>query len=44
VPQSKRPFAAGFKNVEHRKDTDLDALRGPEDFKKLLTQLEAKKE
>ena len=39
-----RAVAAGFKDAGHMlKDTDLDALRGREDFKKLLAQLNAQK-
>jgi serine/threonine protein kinase/Flp pilus assembly protein TadD len=39
-----KAVAAGYKDVEHMKqDTDLDALREREDFKKLLIELEAKK-
>jgi hypothetical protein len=35
--------AAGFTDVTHlKKDRDLDALREREDFRKLLTELEAK--
>lgn len=35
-----KAVAAGFKNVEHmKKDKDLDALRGREDFKKLMELL-----
>jgi serine/threonine protein kinase/tetratricopeptide (TPR) repeat protein len=38
----KQGVAAGFKDVEQFKtDTDLDALRDREDFKKLLADLEA---
>jgi hypothetical protein len=38
-----KAVAAGYKNSEHMKrDTDLDALREREDFKKLLAELEAK--
>jgi tetratricopeptide (TPR) repeat protein/tRNA A-37 threonylcarbamoyl transferase component Bud32 len=38
----KKAVAAGFKDVANMKhDTDLDALRGREDFKKLLADLEA---
>jgi hypothetical protein len=34
---------AGYKDVAHlKKDTDLDALREREDFKKLIAELEAK--
>jgi hypothetical protein len=35
--------AAGYKDLSLiKKDTDLDALRGREDFKKLVSDLEAK--
>jgi hypothetical protein len=35
----------GYKDVAHlKKDTDLDALREREDFKKLIAELEAKSE
>jgi len=35
-------FAAGYTNAAHiAKDTDLDALRDREDFKKLVAELEA---
>jgi hypothetical protein len=35
---------AGNKDAAHmKKDTDLDPLRGREDFKKLLTELEGTK-
>jgi tetratricopeptide (TPR) repeat protein len=38
----KRAVAAGYKNTAQiKKDTDLDALRGRQDFKKLLADLEA---
>jgi serine/threonine protein kinase/tetratricopeptide (TPR) repeat protein len=38
----KRAVAAGYRDVDHmKKDTDLDALRNRDDFKKLLTELEA---
>jgi tetratricopeptide (TPR) repeat protein len=38
----KRAVAAGFKNSDQiKQDADLDALRGREDFKKLLADLEA---
>ncbi len=38
----KQAAAAGFKDIEQiKKDTDLDALRGRDDFKKLLAELEA---
>jgi serine/threonine protein kinase/tetratricopeptide (TPR) repeat protein len=38
-----RAVAAGFKDVALiKQDTDLDALRGRDDFKKLVAQLEAK--
>jgi tetratricopeptide (TPR) repeat protein len=41
----KRTVAAGFKETDQiKKDTDLDALRGREDFKKLLADLEASPE
>jgi hypothetical protein len=34
---------AGYRNAVHmKKDTDLDLLRGRDDFKKLLAELEAK--
>jgi hypothetical protein len=37
----RQAVAIGFKNVSHmKKDTDLDGLRGRDDFKKLLAQLE----
>ncbi|MFL5246097.1 MAG: protein kinase domain-containing protein [Gemmataceae bacterium] len=37
-----KAVAAGFKDTAHiKQDTDLDALRGREDFKKLLAALEA---
>jgi hypothetical protein len=36
---------AGWRNVEQwKKDEDLDALRGRDDFQKLLAELEAKTE
>jgi serine/threonine protein kinase len=39
-----KAVAAGYKNAAHLKqDQDLDALRGREDFKKLLAGLEARK-
>jgi hypothetical protein len=39
----KKAVAAGYKDVAQiKKDTDLDALRGREDFKKLLSELEPK--
>lgn len=39
----KQAVAAGFKDVAHMKqDTDLDALRDRDDFKKLIAELEAK--
>ena len=39
-----RAVAAGYKNAEQMKqDKDLGALRVREDFKKLLAELEAKK-
>jgi hypothetical protein len=35
--------AAGYQNLANlRADTDLDALRQREDFRKLMTELEAK--
>jgi hypothetical protein len=34
--------APGFTNVEWMKDDDLKALRGRDDFKKLVDELEAK--
>jgi serine/threonine protein kinase/tetratricopeptide (TPR) repeat protein len=38
-------MSKGYKDVPHmKKDTDLDPLREREDFKKLLAELEAKKE
>ena len=41
----KQAVAAGYKDVEHmKKDKDLDTLRDREDFKKLLTELEARTE
>jgi tetratricopeptide (TPR) repeat protein/tRNA A-37 threonylcarbamoyl transferase component Bud32 len=41
----RRAVAAGYKDVEHmRKEVDLGALRGREDFKMLLAELEAGKE
>jgi tetratricopeptide (TPR) repeat protein len=41
----KKAVAAGYKDTANIKtDTDLDALRGREDFKKLLAELEAGKE
>jgi tetratricopeptide (TPR) repeat protein len=37
----QQSVAKGFKNVAHmKKDTDLDGLRGRDDFKKLMAQLE----
>jgi hypothetical protein len=40
----RRAVAAGFRDVAHmRTDTDLDALRGREDFKKLMAELETKR-
>jgi hypothetical protein len=37
----RQAVGKGFKNTAHMKrDTDLDALRGREDFKKLLADLE----
>jgi serine/threonine protein kinase/Flp pilus assembly protein TadD len=39
-----KAVAAGFSNASHMKqDRDLDALRGREDFKQLLAELELKK-
>jgi non-specific serine/threonine protein kinase/serine/threonine-protein kinase len=39
----RKATAAGYKNSAHiKKDKDLDALRDREDFKKLLSELEAK--
>jgi hypothetical protein len=39
----KRAVAAGYKDAAHmKKDTDLDALRTQEEFKKLIAELEAK--
>jgi hypothetical protein len=36
--------AAGFTDAEHiKQDRDLDALRGREDFQKLLAELDARK-
>jgi serine/threonine protein kinase len=38
----KQAVTAGFKNVAHmREDKDLDPLRGRDDFKKLMSELEA---
>jgi hypothetical protein len=40
-----KAMKAGFKDAAHmRKDTDLDPLRGREDFKKLIAELEKKTE
>ncbi len=40
----RQAVAEGYKDVAHlRKDPDLDALRQRADFKKLLSELEAKK-
>jgi WD40 repeat protein/serine/threonine protein kinase len=40
-----KAVAAGYKNAAHMKqEKDLDPLRGREDFKKLVRELEAKKE
>jgi tetratricopeptide (TPR) repeat protein len=40
----RRAVALGYKNLEHlKKDTDLNALRKRDDFKKLIADLEAKK-
>ena len=39
----QRAVKAGFKDAAHmKKDIDLDPLRGRDDFKKLLAELEAK--
>jgi eukaryotic-like serine/threonine-protein kinase len=39
----REAVAKGYKDVAHlKKDTDLDPLRGRDDFKKLLAELEAK--
>jgi tetratricopeptide (TPR) repeat protein/tRNA A-37 threonylcarbamoyl transferase component Bud32 len=38
----KKAVAAGFNDVALMMDTDLDALRGRDDFKRLLADLEAK--
>jgi hypothetical protein len=38
----KKAVAAGFNDVALMKDTDLDALRGRDDFKRLVADLEAK--
>jgi hypothetical protein len=41
----QKAVQAGYKDVAHMKmDTDLDALREREDFKKLLAELEKGKE
>jgi non-specific serine/threonine protein kinase/serine/threonine-protein kinase len=41
----KQAIAAGFNSVAHmKKDPDLDPLRGRDDFKKLVAQLEGAKE
>ena len=41
LPQAVK---AGYKDAAHiAKDTDLDPLRGREDFKKLLAELEEEK-
>jgi hypothetical protein len=38
----RRAVAAGYRNIANmRTDTDLDALRSREDFRKLLADLEA---
>jgi hypothetical protein len=38
----KQAIAAGFKNAAHMKeDKDLDALRGRDDYKKLVAALES---
>jgi hypothetical protein len=40
----RETIAKGWKNTAHmKKDTDLDCLRGRDDFQKLLVELEAKK-
>jgi serine/threonine-protein kinase len=40
----RQAIAQGYKNVAHlKKDTDLDTLRGRDDFKELLAQLEKAK-
>jgi serine/threonine-protein kinase len=40
----RQAFSKGFKHVEHmKKDPDLDALQQQENFRKLLSELEAKK-
>jgi len=40
----KQAVAAGFIDVaQFKQDADLDALRGRDDFKKLLAELEARK-
>ena len=37
----RKAVKAGYKDAAHmKKDTDLDALRGREDFKKLLAELD----
>jgi serine/threonine protein kinase/tetratricopeptide (TPR) repeat protein len=39
----RRAVARGYKDVAHmKKDADLDALRGREDYKKLIAELEAR--
>ena len=39
-----KAVAAGFMSVEHvKKDTDVDSLRGREDFKELMAEVQAKK-
>jgi tetratricopeptide (TPR) repeat protein len=41
----QKAVAAGWKNAAHmKKDTDLDALRDREDFRKVLAELEVKTE
>jgi tetratricopeptide (TPR) repeat protein len=41
VTTLREAIAKGYKNIAHmKKDTDLDPLRGREDFKKLITELE----
>ena len=43
VESLKKAIAAGFNDVSQiKKDSDLDALRSREDFKKLLTELETR--
>ena len=41
----RQAFAKGYKEAAHmKKDKDLDALRDREDFKRLVAELETKKE